>query len=139
MIDGLGVSREYLDAEMKQQLGEIRRRQESYRRGRSATPVANRTVIVIDDGIATGATVRAGLQALRQQGPAHLVLAVPVAPPETIRALQHEVDEIVCLHAPANFMAVGRFYSDFNQTTDEEVVELLDEATARTSEPAWPA
>jgi putative phosphoribosyl transferase len=131
LIDGLGIGAEYLDAAIQVELQEIRRRQNCYRRGRPAMPIAGGTVIVVDDGIATGATVRAGLAALKASNVAKIVLAVPVAPPETMQALSQGVDEAVCLHSPFNFMAVGRFYSNFDQTTDEEVILLLDEAAVR--------
>ena len=87
-------------------------------------------MIVIDDGIATGGTVRTALRALRKAGPAHLVLAVPVAPDDTLAALAKEADEVVCLSAPRFFHAVGLHYADFTQTTDEEVVQLLEQARA---------
>ncbi len=94
-------------------------------------PIAGRTVIVVDDGIATGATVRAGLIGLRQTASSRVVLAVPVAPPEATQRLGGEVDELICLGTPAAFMAGGAFYLDFRQVTDEEVVALLEEATRR--------
>ena len=131
LIEGLAVSDAYLEREIDEQLSEVRRRQEFYRRGRAPIPLVHRTLIVVDDGIATGATVRAGLAALRQHRPDHLVLAVPVAPPDVLSVLAAEVDELVCLHSPANFMAVGRFYSDFDQTSDEQVIVLLDDAASR--------
>ena len=88
-----------------------------------------RTAIVVDDGIATGATMRVALRAVRRRNPAHLVLAVPVAPPRTIAALAHEVDEVVCLEAPRDFVAVGAHYDDFLQVSDAEVRALLDETS----------
>jgi putative phosphoribosyl transferase len=131
LVDGLAVSEAYLQREISEQMAEVQRRQEFYRRGRPAPAIAHRMVIVIDDGIATGATMRAGLAALRAARPRRLVLAVPVAPPEVLQALAAEVDDEICLHSPPNFMAVGRFYSDFEQTSDEEVIALLDEAAPR--------
>jgi putative phosphoribosyl transferase len=118
----------YLDEEVARQLTEIRRRQERYRRGRPRAPIAGRTVIVVDDGIATGGSVRVALRGVRCAGPRRLVLAVPVAPPETLAALRPEADDLVCLLTPEVFGAVGRFYEDFEQTSDEEVVDLLDAA-----------
>ncbi len=129
-----GLGEEYFETEARRQIEEIERRRRLY--GSHQAPVAGRTAIVVDDGIATGATVRAALRALRQAGPAHLVLAVPVAPPDTIAALRAEVDEIVCLEMPAQFGALGFFYEDFTQVSDEEVIALLD-AAAR-PEPAAP-
>lgn len=131
LINALGVDDAFLQAEIQRELQEVHRRQKQYRQDRAAVPIIGRTVIVVDDGIATGATVRAGLMALRQAGPAHLVLAVPVAAPNSLGLLQNDVDEIVCLESPNNFMAVGRFYENFEQTTDEEVIALLEESGTR--------
>jgi putative phosphoribosyl transferase len=133
LIDGLGVSKVYLNAEIAEQFVEVQRRQERYRRGRPAQPLDDRVVVVVDDGIATGATVRAGLTALRRRKLAKLILAAPVAASESLVQLQSLCNEIVCLSTPINFMAVGRFYEDFDQTTDEEVIALLDEAAARSA------
>ena len=123
-------SREFIDREIAEQVDELRRRETLYRGGRAAEPLKNRTVIVADDGIATGATVRAGLQALRRVGPRRLVLAVPVGPPDTLREIESEVDELVYLYAPDDFRAVGVFYEKFDQTSDEQVIALLDRALA---------
>ncbi len=127
----LHVSDAYLEREVAVELQEIRRRQERYRGGRRPAPIAGRTVIVVDDGIATGGSMRAALRGVRCARPRRLVLAVPVAPPETIAALQSEADAIVCLSTPEYFHAVGQFYANFTQTTDEEVIELLEAARRR--------
>jgi putative phosphoribosyl transferase len=127
----LNVSDEYLAREVAQELQEIRRRQARYRGGRASAALVGRTVIVVDDGIATGATVRAALRGVRRARPKRLVLAVPVAPPETVESLQCEVDDLVCLQTPTYFHAVGQFYDDFRQTTDEDVIALLDTARRR--------
>jgi putative phosphoribosyl transferase len=116
----------YIEAEARRQLDEIERRRQLYRGGRPAEPVANRTVIVVDDGIATGGTVRAVLRALARLGPRRRILAVPVAPRESIQALRAEADDVVCLATPEPFYAVGTHYDDFVQTEDREVIELLD-------------
>jgi putative phosphoribosyl transferase len=129
IIRELGVSAQYIQGEIEAELKEIRRRQATYRKGRPAAALAGRTVIVVDDGIATGGSIRAALRGVRRMEPAKLVLAVPVAPPETIAALRGEADEIVCLEAPEYFMALGEFYDDFRQTGDDEVIELLEAAS----------
>jgi putative phosphoribosyl transferase len=120
-----GVDREYIEQRAAQELKEIERRRALYLAHRAPEPVAGRTAIVVDDGIATGTTVRAALRGLRQRKPARLVLAVPVAPPETVDALRAEVDDVVCLAQPVPFGAIGYFYLDFHQLTDEEVIELM--------------
>lgn len=122
------LSRAEIEEMSKPRLEEIRRRRALYLKGRSQPPLEGRTVIVVDDGIATGATVRASLKAVRARGPAKLVLAVPVAPPDVAGDLAAEVDELICLHQPVPFGAIGRFYADFPQTPDAEVITLLDEA-----------
>ena len=127
----LGVSDEYINAEIARQLKEVNRRETMYRGGRGKTPLAGKTVIVVDDGIATGASVRAALRGVHRQKPKRLVLAVPVASPESIEALRSEADEIVCLETPQDFYAVGQFYRDFHQVSDDEVKTIL-----RTEQPA---
>ncbi len=124
-IARLGVERDYVEREIARQREEIRRRTERYRAGHPAPDPAGRPVIVVDDGVATGFTITAALRAVRARGPSRLVLAVPVAPPETLVRLEREVDHLVCLAAPEPFFAVGQFYEVFDQTTDEEVVHLL--------------
>ncbi|MEX5562411.1 phosphoribosyltransferase [Pseudophaeobacter sp. 1A16562] len=114
-------------------LEEIRRRRDVYLKGRKQVPLRGRTAIVVDDGIATGATVRASLRAVRARKPARLVLAVPVAPRDVAESLRDEVDELICLKMPFPFGSIGRFYSDFSQTSDGEVVRLLDAAAKAAS------
>jgi len=120
----------YIEAEIQRQLAEIERRRRLYRGDRPAPSVAGRSVIVVDDGIATGGTVTAALQGLTAAHPAELILAVPVAPADVLETLSRLADDVVCLSAPHLFGSVGRFYDDFTQTTDEEVIRLLAEAAA---------
>jgi putative phosphoribosyl transferase len=123
-----GIDRGYIEDRAAAELREIERRRALYLGGRTAEPVAGRTAIVVDDGIATGTTVRAALRGLRERRPARLVLAVPVAPADTLDALRGEVDDIVCLAQPDEFHAIGVFYEDFHQLDDDEVIELLAQA-----------
>jgi putative phosphoribosyl transferase len=130
----------YIEAEEQRQLLEIERRRQEYVGDRSPVAVEGRSVIVVDDGIATGATVKAALRGLARNRPARLVLAVPVGPADTIEELSTECDEIVCLATPDPFYAVGPHYRDFRQTEDAEVVHLLAEARQwATVEPSTPA
>ncbi|HKM69589.1 MAG TPA: phosphoribosyltransferase [Stellaceae bacterium] len=128
LADSLDIPDSYIEEETARQLEEIERRRRSYCEGRPALEIAGRTAIVVDDGIATGATMRVALQAVRRRGPARLVLAVPVAPPDTLAALATEADEAVCLEAPSRLGAIGYFYRDFHQMSDAEVTDLLARA-----------
>jgi putative phosphoribosyl transferase len=123
-----GVDRAYIDKEMTRQLAEIERRRHVYLRGRAPRALADATVIVVDDGIATGTTMRAALKGLRGFHPRRLVVAVPVAPSDTVAALREEVDEVVCLEEPPFFHAIGNHYADFHQVEDAEVIAALDAA-----------
>lgn len=125
-----GVDEAWLEERKARELEEIARRRRRYLGDRARPRVAGRTAIVVDDGIATGATMLAALRAVRRAGPRALVLAVPVAPPDTIARLRPETDRIVCLHTPRDFVAVGQFYEDFTQTSDEEVIAALAAAPA---------
>ncbi len=120
-----GVSETDFRAICDRELTEVERRRVRYLGGRDRIEVAGRTVIVVDDGIATGATTRAALQATRNRKPHKLVLAVPVAPTDSLRELASEVDDVVCLEEHEFFFGIGQFYSDFSQVTDEEVIEVL--------------
>ncbi len=125
LVLSLGVGEKYLAEETERQKGEITRRLGLYRQGAPAVALEGAMVIVVDDGIATGATVLAALRGLRSAAPAKVILAVPVAPPDTLQRLLPEADKIVCLATPEPFYAVGQFYRHFDQTSDEEVVEFL--------------
>ena len=135
IISAFGVSEAEFDAVRRTELKEIERRRTLYLGGRRPPDLKDRVVIVVDDGIATGATVRAGLKAIRGQGPRRLVLAVPVAPSDTLEALRPEVDEIVCLETHRAFGSIGAYYRDFRQLDDAEVIELLEAAADARREP----
>ncbi|MCP3023656.1 phosphoribosyltransferase, partial [Cupriavidus basilensis] len=122
----VGADSSYLNQERNEQLALLRRRRKQYTPGRSARALEGRTVIVVDDGLATGATMIAALHALRQQHPARLVCAVPVAAPASLAEVRRYADEVVCLRSPANFSAVGEHYREFPQVEDEEVVACLE-------------
>lgn len=123
-----GVHAAYLEREVAFAAAEIQRRRRRYLAKRAAVPVQGRTVVVVDDGVATGTTMRAALRGLRQRQPAHVVLALPVGPPDTLAALRAEADQVVCLRQPEPFRAIGLHYRDFHQLDDEEVVVALDSA-----------
>ena len=126
LIDYLEVDEEYIKKEKERQVKEIKRRLNAYRGRFSRLEIERRDVVIVDDGIATGATIRAAIASARKRKPASLTLAVPVAPPSTIEKLREEVDRIVCVSTPEPFFAIGLFYTDFRQTTDEEVIRLLE-------------
>ena len=125
MVRALGVSDRYLEREIAAQEAEIERRQHVYRSGRPPQPVAGRVAVVVDDGVATGSTAVAALRWARAEGAERVVLAVPVAPPQTLERLRTEADEVVVLETPQPFLAVGEWYRDFDQTTDAEVISAL--------------
>lgn len=134
VIEALGISPAAVESVADRELLEVERQQRLYR-GQARHPrlageeLAGRTVIVVDDGLATGSTMRAAVGALRQSNPARIIVAVPVAAAETARSLREEADGVVCLSAPSDFHAVSMWYEDFSQTSDEEVRSLLDAGT----------
>jgi predicted phosphoribosyltransferase len=129
IIRALAVPEEVISVVAQKEFQELQRREQMYRGDRPVSDVRGRTVILIDDGLATGASMRAAVAGLRAQHPARIVSAVPVAAAETCHAFELEVDEIVCVMTPEPFLGVGRWYADFRQTRDEEVRTLLEEAS----------
>jgi predicted phosphoribosyltransferase len=121
----MGVTAEQVEAVTRRELEELERRERAYRGARPPLALAGRAAILVDDGIATGSTMLAAIRVARSLAPAELVLAVPVAPPQTLAALEGEVDALVCLSAPPLFRSVGQWYDAFDQTSDEEVKDLL--------------
>jgi putative phosphoribosyl transferase len=124
LISALHVSSEYLESEKQRQLDEIRRRIQAYRK---PVPYAikNKTVIIVDDGIATGATIISTCRWLRKEGAQYLVVAVPVSPPEVVDTLKNEADRVESLASPSYFSSVGQFYKDFNPVTDDQVIKVM--------------
>lgn len=130
LIERLGVSDDYLEREIAAEEAETVRRLQAYRGDRPPLELEGKTAIVVDDGVATGGTAVAALRWARAQGAATVVLAVPVAPPQTIQRLSHEADEVVALATPEPFFAVGEWYRIFDQTSDDEVLAALERAAA---------
>lgn len=120
-----GANERYIESEVSAQLETIRQRRAQYTPVRAPIDPASRVVIVVDDGLATGSTMISALHALRAKNPAELICAVPVAPPDTLEKVRGNADRVVCLSSPVNFQAVGQFYRDFPQVTDEEVIAIL--------------
>jgi predicted phosphoribosyltransferase len=117
-----------IEAVTSRETAELQRREQIYREGRPAPQLRDKIAILVDDGLATGATMRAAVKALRQSGAAKIVVAVPVGPSDTCRELKEEADETICLRTPEFFQAVGQYYEDFSQTGDKDVRELLNNA-----------
>ena len=131
VVRKLGISEEMIEAVTEEEERELHRREIEYQGDREPLNLEGKIAILVDDGLATGASMRAAVQALRQHHPSRIVMAVPVGAPETCALFSKEVDEVVCGTTPENFTAVGRWYADFRQTTDEEVCELLDRVAHR--------
>lgn len=127
LVTALRVPPAYLEEEKARQVAEIKRRAQAYRRPGRAYDIKGRTAILVDDGVATGATVIAAARWIRKQGPAALIIAVPVAPAQTVESLKHEADTVVALMAPRDFGAVGEFYEEFAPVTDEQVMAIMRE------------
>lgn len=125
IIRAAGIPKAQIDEIVKRELEELERREKEYRAGRPPVDVKKKRVYLVDDGLATGATMSAAVQAVRQLGADPVIVAVPVAPPETCRDLKNVADDVICMHTPQSFRSVGEWYEDFTQTTDEEVKELL--------------
>lgn len=131
VISGLGISRSEVDREIRGELAELARRESVYRGDRPMPPLSGKTVLLADDGIATGATAEAAIRALRQSGAAKLILAVGVAPPETVSRLSRVADGVVAVLTPRSLSSVGEWFEDFRPTTDKEVTDLLRLAAGR--------
>lgn len=127
LMDRIGVTDAALEPVVRREAAELRARLDRYRGDRPPVPVDHRTVVLVDDGLATGFTARAAIEVLHRRGAGRVVLAVPVSPADTLEELRGTVDEAVCLHVPAVLRAIGFFYDDFTQTTDAEVARLLAE------------
>lgn len=134
VVDELAVSESAIEAVALRELKELERRERLYTRGRGQMEFKGKTVILVDDGIATGTSIRLAMDALRRQGAARIVLAVPVGPPESLAELRQVADEVICLAEPSHFVAVGNWYEDFQQVTDHEVCQLLDAFYSRNHE-----
>ncbi|MBA2637484.1 MAG: phosphoribosyltransferase [Solirubrobacterales bacterium] len=135
VVQGTGVSQDEIDGVARRELAELERREQLYRDGRRAPDVAGRTVVVVDDGLATGSTMQAAVAALQRLGAGHLVVAVPVASPATCAHFEQQADAVVCVETPERFSAVGLRYDDFSPTEDDEVCALLREARSRRPQP----
>src|SRR5213594_2204089 len=136
VVRAIPHAEEAIEAVTAKETAELERREHIYREGRPAPELRDRTVILVDDGLATGATMRAAVKALRQRGAAKIVVAVPVGPTDTCHEIEEQADETICLSRPEFFQAVGQYYEDFSQTTDEDVRELLGRASQENDEPA---
>jgi putative phosphoribosyl transferase len=128
VVQGMGISEEEIEQVARQEQDELERREELYRGARQRARLEGRTVLLVDDGLATGASMRAAVKALKEHDPDKIVVAVPTAPPETCREIEDLVDEVVCLMTPRPFFGVGAWYDEFPQTSHEEVREYLQKA-----------
>ena len=138
LVQMLGISRTYIEAEVLRQKTEIKRRLKTYRGDASNLKIAGREVILVDDGVATGSTLKAALLSLRKRGAKKVTVAIPVGPVDTIRELKGEADRVVCLLTPDPFYAIGEFYVNFEQTSDQEVIALLKRSRQEISDQGTP-
>ena len=134
-VQALGLGEDLIDGIIERERLELERREGLYRDGHGPVDIAGKTVVVVDDGIATGSTVRAALECLAERGPARRIVACPVAAAETISGLEDQADEVVCLRTPVQFAAVGAWYEDFTPVSDAEVKQLLAQSAAEVTEP----
>lgn len=125
LIKALGISQEYIDEQIKIEKKQAQWRLEHYRQGRAPRSFKAKTILLVDDGLATGSTMQAAIKTMRKEGAKKIIMAIPVAPPDTLSRLKAVVDKTVCLAAPSEFQAVGQFYESFDQVSDEEVIQLL--------------
>lgn len=130
-IKALGINKEYLDSEVVKEKKEAERRLRAYRGDRPPLVLTDKTVILIDDGIATGLTMRAAIKSVKKKGASQIIVAVPVSARDSLEIIKKEVDKVVCLHVPLFFGAVGAFYEEFAQTEDAEVIQLMQKARSR--------
>ncbi|MCP8315920.1 MAG: phosphoribosyltransferase [archaeon] len=126
ILHHLRVPDDYIKEEVRHQVEEIKRRMERYLGDKPRLSIEGKVTILVDDGVATGATIKAAIASIRKRKPALIVLAIPVGPPETIEELRREADEVICLMTPEPFFAIGQFYKSFEQTSDEEVIDILN-------------
>lgn len=134
LVSLLNISQEFIEQEKKTQLEEIKRRRKKYNMDKLLPDMKRKTVILVDDGIATGATMKAGVISVKKKKPEKIIVAIPVASPQSVEELKEITDEVICLYAPAYFAAVGQFYTEFSQTSDDEVIEILKKISNRKRE-----
>jgi putative phosphoribosyl transferase len=133
VVRAIPHAEEAIEAVTAKETAELERREQIYRAGRPAPDLCDRVAVLVDDGLATGATMRAAVKALRESGAAKIIVAVPVGPPDTCHEIEEQADKTICLSTPAFFQAVGQYYEDFSQTSDEDVRELLARAAQQLS------
>lgn len=126
VINRLDISKEYIENEVKAESQEAQNRLNIYRKKMPSRDLNNKVVIIVDDGLATGSTMKAAIQSIKLEGAAKIIVAIPVSPPDTLKEIRAIVDEVICLDAPSFFQAVGQFYADFSPTKDQEVITLME-------------